>query len=240
MARLPRLNLPNIPQYIIQRGNNRQACFFTEKDYWVYLDKLNEYRKKFHVKIHVYVLMTNHVHLLATPETRQGGSELVQSLGRYYVRYVNQTYRRTGTLWDGRYKSTLVDAETYFLTVSRYIELNPVAANMVVHPMDYPWSSFKCNALGDESLLLSPHDIYTALGKTTIERNNVYKALFQQHISENQIIDIKNSTNKAWVLGSERFKTQIAAQTGRRSEPAIRGGDRKSKGYLESISKINQ
>ena len=136
MTRLPRLNLPNIPQHIIQRGNNRQACFFAEQDYWVYLDKLNAYRKKFDVDVHAYVLMTNHVHLLATPKTQFGVSELMQSLGRYYVRYINQTYRRTGTLWDGRYKSTLVDAKTYFLTVSRYIELNPVAANMVAHHAD--------------------------------------------------------------------------------------------------------
>jgi len=126
MARLPRLNLPGIPQHIIQRGNNKQVCFFTGQDYIVYLSKLNEYSQKYDVAVHSYILMTNHVHLLLTPEESDGVSRLIQSLGRYYVRYVNQTHGRTGTLWEGRYKSTLVDSENYFLTVSRYIELNPV------------------------------------------------------------------------------------------------------------------
>ena len=134
MARLPRLNLPGIPQHVIQRGNNRHVCFYTEQDYTVYLSKLKEYSEKYQVAVHSYVLMTNHVHLLMTPEEGDGVSKLIQSLGRYYVRYVNKTHGRTGTLWEGRYKSTLVDSENYFLTVSRYIELNPVRADMVGHP----------------------------------------------------------------------------------------------------------
>ena len=134
MARLHRLNLPGIPQHVIQRGNNRHVCFYTEQDYTVYLSKLKEYSEKYHVAVHSYVLMTNHVHLLMTPEEGDGVSKLIQSLGRYYVRYVNKTHGRTGTLWEGRYKSTLVDSENYFLTVSRYIELNPVRADMVGHP----------------------------------------------------------------------------------------------------------
>ncbi len=140
MPRLPRLNLPNIPQHVVQRGNNRQATFFYEQNYTVYLDKLKEYGKKFDVAIHAYVLMTNHVHLLMTPSTKTGISQLMQSLGRYYVRYINKTYNRSGTLWEGRYKSTLVSSEHYFLLVSRYIELNPVRADMVAHPAEYPWS----------------------------------------------------------------------------------------------------
>ena len=126
MARLPRLSVAGVPQHVVQRGNNRQACFFDGQDYAVYLDKLKEYSAKQGVRVHSYVLMTNHVHLLMTPEEPQGISRLMQALGRYYVRYVNQTYKRTGTLWEGRYKSTLIDGERYFLIVSRYIELNPV------------------------------------------------------------------------------------------------------------------
>ena len=148
MARLPRLNLPGIPQHVIQRGNNRHVCFYTEQDYTVYLSKLKEYSEKYQVAVHSYVLMTNHVHLLMTPEEGNGVSKLIQSLGRYYVRYVNKTHGRTGTLWEGRYKSTLVDSENYFLTVSRYIELNPVRADMVGHPGEYPWSSYQKNAMG--------------------------------------------------------------------------------------------
>jgi putative transposase len=132
MARLPRLNLPGIPQHIVQRGNNRQVSFFTEQDYAVYLDKLKDYAKQYKVDVHAFVLMTNHVHLLVTPETEKGVSQLMQSLGRYYVMYINKTYQRTGTLWEGRYKSTLVDSANYFLLVSRYIELNPVRADQWV------------------------------------------------------------------------------------------------------------
>jgi len=145
MARLPRLNLAKIPQHVIQRGNNRSVCFFSDDDYAVYLDKLKEYSIKYKVAVHSYVLMTNHVHLLSTDD---GVSRLVQTLSSYYVRYINQTYDRTGTLWEGRYKSCLVDSEDYFLLVSRYIELNPVRAGMVKHPSEYPWSSFHSNAMG--------------------------------------------------------------------------------------------
>ena len=120
MARLPRLSLPGIPQHVIQRGNNRQACFFVKEDYLVYLDKLKEYSRKCEVAIHAFVLMTNHVHLLLTPEDTDGVSRLIQSLGRCYVRYVNLRHERSGTLWEGRFKSCLVDSENYFLTVSRY------------------------------------------------------------------------------------------------------------------------
>ena len=164
MPRLPRLNLAGVPQHVVQRGNNRQVCFFVEQDYVVYLDKLKYYAKQYQVDVHAFVLMTNHVHLLMTPYTDKGVSQLMQSLGRYYVRYINQTYNRTGTLWEGRYKSTLVDSEEYLLLVSRYIELNPVRANMVEHPAEYPWSSYHANALDKVVELISPHPVYQRLG----------------------------------------------------------------------------
>jgi len=238
MARLPRLNLPNVPQHVVQRGNNRQVSFFYEQDYTVYLDKLKEYGKKFNVAIHAYVLMTNHVHLLMTPATQTGVSQLMQSLGHYYVRYINKTYNRSGTLWEGRYKSTLVDSEKYFLLVSRYIELNPVRADMVVHPAEYPWSSYQGNALGETIELLSDHSCYTALGEDAESRNIAYRALFKAHISELNLTEIREATNKAWVLGNDRFKEQIEQKTGRRSSPQVRGGDRKSKEYRKRL--INQ
>jgi putative transposase len=148
MARLPRLYVPGCAQHIIQRGNHRQACFIGELDYEFYLDKLNDAREKHHVSIHAFVLMTNHVHLLATPSDQYGISQMMQSLGRCYVGYVNSRYQRTGTLWEGRYKSTLVDSDAYLLTVSCYIELNPVRAIMVDHPSEYPWSSYRGDAMG--------------------------------------------------------------------------------------------
>ncbi len=231
MARLPRLNLPGIPQHVIQRGNNHQPCFFSEQDYSVYLDKLNEYSKKYGVQIHSYVLMTNHVHLLLTPDESDGVSRLMQSLGRYYVRYVNHTYQRSGTLWEGRFKSTLVDSESYLLTVSRYIELNPVRAKMVEHPAQYPWSSFQKNALGKAIDLITPHLCYLSLGTTDKERQAAYQALFEHKIQNKTLQEIRNATNKAWVLGENSFKKQIEKQTGRRASPSLRGGDRKSAQY---------
>jgi len=231
MARLPRLNLPGIPQHVIQRGNNRHVCFYTEQDYTVYLSKLKEYSEKYQVAVHSYVLMTNHVHLLMTPEEGNGVSKLIQSLGRYYVRYVNKTHGRTGTLWEGRYKSTLVDSENYFLTVSRYIELNPVRADMVGHPGEYPWSSYQKNAMGKLIKLITPHFCYQSLGKNDEERQTAYKALFQQMIPDDTLKEIREATNKAWVLGEERFIKQIEKQTARRGAPKPRGGDRKSKNF---------
>ena len=231
MARLPRLNLAGIPQHVVQRGNNRQVSFFAEQDYAVYLDKLKDYAKKYQVNVHAFVLMTNHVHLLMTPETEKGVSQLMQSLGRYYVMYINKTYQRTGTLWEGRYKSTLVDSDNYFLLVSRYIELNPVRANMVEHPAQYPWSSYHGNALNKDVVLLSPHHSYQSLGINKEARKQAYKYLFTHHIPELTLQEIRDATNKAWVLGENRFKQQIEQQTGRRAVPLARGGDRKSKSF---------
>ena len=236
MPRLPRLNLVGIPQHIIQRGNNKQVCFFVEKDYTVYLSKLKEYGQKYNVSIHSYILMTNHVHLLLTPEEEGNGvSRLMQSLGRYYVRYINQTHGRTGTLWQGRFKSTLVDSERYFLTVSRYIELNPVRANMVGYPVEYPWSSYQKNAVGKPIELLTPHFCYQSLGKTDEERQKAYRGLFDEIIPEHTLEEIRDALNKAWVLGDDRFKKQIETQTGRRASPMKRGGDRKSEVYRKGV-----
>ena len=231
MSRLPRLNLPNIPQHIIQRGNNRQVCFFYEDDYKVYLDKLKEYSLKYQVEIHSYVLMTNHIHLLLTPKDGNGVSRLIQTLSSYYVRYINKTYQRTGSLWEGRYKSSLVDSEHYFLLVSRYIELNPVRAGMVKHPAEYPWSSYQKNALGKPIKLVTPHACYKALGNTVKERQQRYESLFVNHIPNYTLNEIRDAVNKAWVLGDERFIQQIEQQTNRRARPAKHGGDRKSSDF---------
>jgi len=228
MARLPRLIVPGVPMHIIQRGNNREACFFSDQDYTVYLDKLKDYSKKYDVSVHAYVLMTNHVHLLVTPHTDHGISQLMQSLGRYYVRYINSVYDRTGTLWEGRFKSTLVSDERYLLTVSRYIELNPVRANMADDPAQYPWTSYQHNALGKPIELITPHEVYDRLGNTDKKRQAAYLALFEDQLGQQLITQISESTLKGWVLGDDRFKQQVEKQTSRRVEPQSRGGDRKS------------
>lgn len=234
MPRPIRLNLANIPQHIIQRGNNRQNCFTSDDDYSVYLDKLNEYSKKFKVDVHSYVLMTNHVHFLMTPQTSNGVSQLMQSLGRYYVRYFNQTYNRTGTLWEGRFKSSLVDSENYFFIVSRYIELNPVRAGMVDNPADYPWSSYQKNALGVPIQLVEPHHCYLSLGQTNKEREYAYRGLFDEKLSKLVLKEIRDSINKAWVLGCDEFKRDVESKTGVSTFPLGHGGDRKSKKYKDN------
>lgn len=175
MARLTRFCLPGIPQHIIQRGNNRQVCFAADEDFSAYAHWLNEYSKKYRVTVHAWVFMTNHVHSLVTPETKDGISKLMQTLGRYYVRYFNYTYKRTGTV--GRFKSCLIDAENYLLVCQRYIELNPVRAGMVLAPGDYKWSSYQANGLGRNIEMLSPHIIYQKLGNTIEERTSAYRQL---------------------------------------------------------------
>jgi putative transposase len=183
--------------------------------------------------------MTNHVHLLLTPSSKQGIAKSIQTLGRYYVHYFNFTYGRTGTLWEGRYKASLVDTEQYLLTCYRYIELNPVRAQMVAHPVDYPWSSYRANALGQEDTLITHHYKYKALEHSHDARQAAYRSLFKVHISERQLDEIRAATNKEWVLGSEYFKEKIAKQLSRRVTPLSRGGDRKSFKY-KSKYEINR
>lgn len=228
MARLPRLIIPGQPQHVIVRGNNRSEIFCCDADYRFYLEKLQVACKNHGCQVHAYVLMTNHVHLLITPDSEVSLAKTLQMLGRYYVQYFNYCYRRTGTLWEGRYKATLIDSESYLLACMRYIELNPVRAGMVADPVDYPWSSYCFNALGQADDLVTPHFEYQRLGNDDGERQAAYRALFRQAISEIQIKEIRDATNKAWALGDSRFKGRIQAQLARRVEPASRGGDRKS------------
>lgn len=223
MARLPRLCPPNIPQHIIQRGNNRQICFVAEQDYLTYAEWLNDYSKKYSVSVHAWVFMTNHVHILATPSIEGSISRMMQDLGRRYVRYFNREYQRTGTLWEGRFRSSLVQNEFYFLVCQRYIELNPVRANMVDDPADYMWSSYQCNALGKNIDLCSPHLQYTQLGQTKTLRQNAYRSLFEHQIGGDLISDIRCATNKGLVLGNDRFKDEVEFLTKRRVRPAKMG-----------------
>ena len=232
MPRLPRFVIPGQPQHIIQRGNNRQDIFREEADYLFYLEKLTDAANKHQCDIHAYVLMTNHVHLLVTPRTENGIGKMMQTLGRYYVQYFNYRYKRTGTLWEGRYKATLIDSEQYLLTCMRYIELNPVRAkNMVKHPSEYIWSSYNYNALGKQDPLITPHLQYKRLGSTSEERQSEYRQLFRSKLAELTLSEIRESTNKAWVLGSDQYKTKIARKICRPVQSQGHGGDRKSEVY---------
>ena len=223
MARLPRISPVDVPVHIIQRGNNSQVCFVADEDYSAYIDWLSKYSKKYRVDVHAWVLMTNHVHLLCTP--RRGGSLslMMQSMGRSYVRYFNSEYLRTGTLWEGRYKSCLVQEDRYLLELYRYIELNPVRAEMVEDPGEYVWSSYQCNGLGKSSEMCMPHPEYQALGSNPEERRSNYRSLFSKHVGGELLEEIRLNTNKGLAIGNHRFKEEIEALTGRRVESKKRG-----------------
>ncbi len=209
MPRRPRMYLPGIPAHIVQRGNNREPCFFSDDDYRYYLERLGQALKRYRVRLHAYVLMTNHVHLLMTPTDEQGISNLMSVLGKHYVMYINHTYRRSGTLWEGRHKASLVDAEDYLLQCYKYIELNPVRAGMVITPEDYPWSSYAHHAWGKENGLIDNHYLYLHLGKTVKERHYAYRELFKVDLSDQDIHLISAASHYNYPLGNDRFKEKI-------------------------------
>ena len=223
MPRRARLSLPGIPWHIIQRGNNRSVCFHAEEDYQFYLHYLKEFADKFDCAVHAYVLMTNHIHLLLTPAREDSVGLLMKHLGQRYVQYINRTYKRSGTLWEGRFRSCLAQSEDYVLACYRYIELNPVRAGMVMKPQDYRWSSFHANGLGKASALISPHDEYRRLGHAEAERREAYRALFRAHVDEALVEEIRIATNGNYALGNKRFQAKVETALGRRAVRGISG-----------------
>jgi putative transposase len=223
MARLGRYFLPGQPLHVIQRGNNRAPIFFHPEDYARYCDWLARAAADEGCAVHAYVLMTNHVHLLLTPESADSLPRLMQSLGRRYVRYINAAYRRTGTLWEGRYRAAPIDSEAYFLACCRYIELNPVRARMVAHPRDYRWSSYAAHAQGAMDALVQDHPLYRGLGATAAERQKAYRALFRAALEAEFLDALRAATNGGWALGGARFKRQVEKLAGRRAAPLPKG-----------------
>jgi len=223
MARLRRIGLPGVPQHVIQRRNNRAVCFGGDEDFAAYAHWLDEYSREYGVAIHAWAFMTDHVHLLLTPEENTSISRMMQSLGRRYVRYFNYSYKRTGTLWEGQFKSSLVDADEYLLVCQRYIELNPVRAGMVEVPEAYRWSSYRANGLGQSAKLWTPHRRYQELGKTPNERAEVYRALFVGHVDGELLSRIRSAANQGTAPGNDRFKAKIEALTRRRVHPLKKG-----------------
>ena len=196
MPRRCRIHIDGLPLHIVQRGHNRAPCFFDEQDRLAYLDWLREALAREHWRMHAYVLMTNHVHLLLTPDDASAVPRVLMSVGRRYVQYINYTYGRTGTLWDGRYKSSLVQADTYLLFCQRYIELNPVRAGMVSDPGEYRWSSYRNNALGEPDALVTPHPLYLALGLDGNTRRETYRALFQSALANAPLAELRMALNQ--------------------------------------------
>jgi putative transposase len=219
-----------MPVHIVQRGNSRQAVFFSDDDYVAYLRWLQEACEKHGCRIHAYVLMSNHVHLLMTPQSRESISRAIQYTGRYYVRYINRCYEKSGTLWEGRHKGCLVSDDSYLLACMRYIELNPVRAGMVTHPADYAWSSYHSNASGKACGMLQPHEIYLSLGATPPARQSAYRELFRQALDPALVRDLRATVQTGTPLGNDRFRRQIE-QTLQRSVGQPHRGRPLEKGY---------
>ena len=223
MARQRRLDLPGLPQHIVQRGNNRSACFFDDGDRHRYLDLLRDTAGAAGVAVHAYVLMTNHVHLLLTPNRAGTVSAVMQAVGRRYVQRINALRGRTGTLFDGRFKASPVQTERYLLCCYRYIELNPVRAGLTADPGDYRWSSYRSNALGEPDALLTPHPCFAELAVTREQRARLYRAFVAEGIADDERDAIRSHVKQERVLGSEDFQEQVARRTGLRTHLAPRG-----------------
>lgn len=218
MARLPRLSVAGYPHHVIQRGNDRGSIFGDAQDHGRYLEALREVTKAQSIAVHAYVLMPNHVHLLMTPPDAVAIGRAMQAIGRRYVRWFNDRHARTGALFEGRYRSTLVEADRYFLACMRYIELNPVRAGIVQHPEQFPWSSFRHHAgvLADSAI--TDHALYWSLGNTPFERQAAYMRLFEQEASTAELDRIRTATHGGWALGERGFAAEISRKTGRRPQ----------------------
>jgi putative transposase len=215
MPRRPRLVLPDIPMHIIQRGNNRNDCFFCDNDYLAFQSMLEESARDAKCNIHAYVLMTNHIHLLVTPEQTSSPAKMMKWLGERYVQYVNSRHERVGTLWQGRYRSCLVGDDAYLTVCHRYIELNPVRAGMVSHPAEYRWSSYRSNALGMEDPLVTRHQIFEPADANELTRQRFYQSLFTDALEESVIDQVRHATNSNTPFGTAEFAGLIMEKLGR-------------------------
>ena len=210
MPRKPRFYMPNVPVHVVQRGNSRRAIFLDDSDYEFYLECVGEAVEKYGCQVHAYVLMTNHVHLLVSPEAEDSLGRMMQFIGTRYVPYINKTYKRSGSLWEGRYKASLIQTENYFLTCMRYIELNPVRARgMVNKPGDYRWSSYQGNAYARKDSLLTPHQCYLDLGASDVVRRRAYRALFDGYLDRETMKEIHSAWQSGTPLGSDHFRLEI-------------------------------
>lgn len=230
MPRKPRFYQPGIPAHVFQRGHNKLPVFFEDIDYLEYLRCLKRSAGIHGCDIHAYVLMTNHVHLLLTPQSEGSISLMFQSIGRDYVRYINQKYQRCGGLWEGRHKGNIVESCRYLLLAMRYIEMNPVRAGMVEHPAEYRWSSYVANALGESSAILRYQEEYLALGQTSQIRCAAYKGLFNEFTNVDEQELIRQSLSSGTPLGSDQFKKNIEKVSGYKIGYSVRG--RPAKGML--------
>jgi putative transposase len=223
MARLPRLVVPKQPHHIVQSGVDRQTILREPADYLAFLAWLRDAAKQYKVALHAYVLMPTHLHLLATPEDSDSLARMMQWIGRHYVPYFNRKYGRSGTLWQGRFKATVIDAPTYFITCCRYVELNPVRAGLVADAIDYPWSSYAHHIGVRSNPLITDHSLYWEIGNTPFEREAGYKQMTEQALTSEELQDLQTNLNKGWALGTEAFKADLERQLNRQVRPEKRG-----------------
>ena len=223
MARLPRLSVPGYPHHVIQRGNNRQPIFATLGDRQLFLELLEQNAKKFAVHIHAYVLMGNHFHLLATPQAQDALPQMMQAVGRRYVRYYNDSQGRSGTLWEGRYKSTVIQTERYLLACMVYIDLNPVRAGLVAQARDYPWSSHGHYIGQRQDRLLTPHPLYWDLGNTPFAREVAYAEMVTAGVSVDTQSALSRSALRGWALGDPEFVAELQKKAVRRVSQTLAG-----------------
>ena len=232
MARLSRIVIPNQPLHIMHRGNNKQDIFKSEEDFIRIKEDLEFALSKSNCQLHAYVIMTNHLHLLITPKDKTDLSRFMQSMANRYVRYFNVKYQRTGTIWEGRFKSCLVDSDNHLFSLYKYIEMNPVKAEMVKTISDYQWSSYSHNALGQTDKLITEHMLYQALGLSSEERYTRYQQLFDElALLPEQENKIETATLRGEVYGGEDFHHKISQLISRVTKLTSHGGDRKSEEY---------
>jgi putative transposase len=218
MARQPRLISPDLPVHIVQRGNDRMECFREDNDFLFYRTQLSRLCKKFECALHAYCLMTNHVHLLLTPASANACAGQMKELSQTYAHYFNRKYARTGTLWEGRFRSCLVESAPYVLACYRYIELNPVRAGLVAHPSLYPWSSYAANAGIRDDALIAPHGEFTSLGTETKKRHSVYRSFTEEALAPAMLAEIRAATAGGYPLASDEFRSALRLRAGRRLE----------------------
>lgn len=214
MPRRARLKIPGVTVHLIQRAVADQACFFKEADYRFYLESLTELAARFNCAVHAYALLENEVHILATPKDAEGASSLMKHLSQRYVQYVNQTYARTGSLWEGRFRSSLLQGADYILACYRYIEQAPVRAGVCSQARQYAWSSYRCNAEGKSNALITPHKLYQKLASDAAERNLAYRALCKTPLPTPMQEILRRASNGAHVLGNAKFVAQVEAEVG--------------------------
>ncbi len=235
MARLPRIVVPNQPLHIMHRGNNRLEIFESDEDMWRIKDDIATSLEKSDCHLHAYVIMTNHLHLLITPTDKMQLTIFMQSMANRYVRYFNATRKRTGTMWEGRFKSCVVDTDSYLFTLYKYIEMNPIKANMLTNVSDYPWSSYPHNALGKTDTLISEHELYKNLSSNIQQRCKKYRAMFDRLEITRQEQHIASATQRGEVFGNETFQQKIGKLILRPTKLASHGGDRKSEAYKDQV-----